>query len=77
MSAPRKYDQEFRDRAVRMYQERLAETGEPKRSVRRHVLVPATGPDRLRRSLLVPVVEQGGGGGSAEALGRTGDQMST
>jgi transposase len=37
MSAPRKYDQEFRERAVRMYRERLEETAEPKRSVRRHV----------------------------------------
>jgi len=37
MSAPRKYDQEFRERAVRMYRERLAETGESKRSARRHV----------------------------------------
>ena len=36
MSAPRKYDQEFRERAVRMYRERLEETGESKRSVRRH-----------------------------------------
>ncbi|MGH3810979.1 MAG: hypothetical protein ACRDUV_00795 [Pseudonocardiaceae bacterium] len=26
MSAPRKYDQEFRDRAVRMYRDRLAAT---------------------------------------------------
>jgi transposase len=31
MSAPRKYDQEFRERAVRMYRERLAEPGESKR----------------------------------------------
>jgi hypothetical protein len=37
MSAPRKYDQEFRERAVRMYGERLEETAEPKRNVRRHV----------------------------------------
>ena len=37
MSAPRKYDQEFRDRAVRMYRDRLAETGESKLGVRRHV----------------------------------------
>ena len=29
MSAPRKYDQEFRERAVRMYRERLAEPGSP------------------------------------------------
>jgi len=31
MSAPRKYDQEFRERPVRMYRERLAEPGESKR----------------------------------------------
>jgi hypothetical protein len=37
MSAPRKYDQEFRERAVRMYQKRLAEPAESKRSARRHV----------------------------------------
>ncbi len=37
MSAPRKYDQEFRDRAVRMYRDRLAEPGETKLSARRHV----------------------------------------
>ena len=36
MSAARKYDQEFRERAVRMYRERLEETGEAKRSGRRH-----------------------------------------
>ena len=37
MSAPRKYDQEFRERAVRMYRDRLAELGESKRGARRHV----------------------------------------
>ena len=37
MSAPRKYDQEFRERAVRMYRERLAEPGEWKRGARRYV----------------------------------------
>ena len=37
MSAPRKYDQEFRERAVRMYRDRLAEPGESKLSARRHV----------------------------------------
>ena len=37
MSAPRKYDQEFRDRAVRMYRERLDEPGETKRGARRYV----------------------------------------
>ena len=37
MSAPRKFDQEFRDRAVRMYRQRLAEPGESKRGARRHV----------------------------------------
>ncbi|WP_448073951.1 hypothetical protein [Georgenia yuyongxinii] len=29
MSAPTKHDQEFRDRAVRMYRERLAEGASP------------------------------------------------
>ncbi len=37
MSAPRKYDQEFRERAVRMYRERLEEPGESKLGARRHV----------------------------------------
>ena len=38
MAAPRKYDQEFRDRAVRMYRERVEqEPGESKLSARRHV----------------------------------------
>jgi len=37
MTAPRKYDQEFRERAVRMYRERLEEPGESKRGARRHV----------------------------------------
>jgi len=37
VSAPRKYDQEFRDRAVRMYRDRLAEPGESKLGARRHV----------------------------------------
>jgi transposase len=38
MSAPKKYEQEFQGRAVRMYRERLAESGESKRSARRHVV---------------------------------------
>jgi transposase-like protein len=48
MSAPRKYDQEFRERAVRMYRDRLEqEPGESKLGARRHVgalldLKPAT-----------------------------------
>ena len=37
MSAPRKYDQEFRERAVRMYRERLDRAGESKRGARRQV----------------------------------------
>ena len=37
MSAPRKLDQEFRDRAVRMYRDRPAELGESKLSARRDV----------------------------------------
>jgi transposase len=37
VSAPKKYDQEFRDRAVRMYRDRLAEPGESKLGARRHV----------------------------------------
>jgi transposase len=37
VSAPKKYDEEFRDRAVRMYRDRLAEPGESKLGARRHV----------------------------------------
>jgi transposase-like protein len=37
VSAPTKYDQEFRDRAVRMYRDRLAEPGESKLGACRHV----------------------------------------
>jgi hypothetical protein len=37
MSAPRKNGQEFRDRAVRMYRDRLAEPGESKPWARGHV----------------------------------------
>ena len=37
MSAPRNYEQEFRDRAVRMYRDRLAEAGESKLGARRRV----------------------------------------
>jgi transposase len=37
VSAPRKYDQEFRDRAVEMYRDRLATPGESKLGARRHV----------------------------------------
>jgi transposase len=35
--APRKYDEETRARAVRMYQERIRDTGESKLTVRRAV----------------------------------------
>lgn len=38
MAAPRKFDQEFRDRAVRMYRERISEGHqETKLGARRHV----------------------------------------
>ena len=37
MSAPRKYGQDFRDRAVRMHPERMAEPGESKLGARGHV----------------------------------------
>ena len=37
MGAPRKYDQETRDRAVRMYQDRRAERGESQIEARRRV----------------------------------------
>ena len=37
MAAPKKYDQETRERAVRMYEDRIAEFGDSKRGARRHV----------------------------------------
>ena len=37
MGAPRKFDQETRERAVRMYQDRLGEVGGSKSAARRHV----------------------------------------
>lgn len=37
MAAPKKYDQETRERAVRMFEDRIAETGESKLAARRHV----------------------------------------
>lgn len=37
MGAPRKFDQETRDRAVRMYHDRLKEAGESKLGARKHV----------------------------------------
>jgi hypothetical protein len=37
MSAPRNYEQEFRDGAARMFREWLSNPGESKRSARRHV----------------------------------------
>jgi transposase-like protein len=37
MSAPRKFDQEIRDRAVRMYRDRLEQDGDSKLGARRHV----------------------------------------
>ena len=86
MSAPRKYDQEFRERAVRMYRERLEEPGESKRGARRHVgalldLNPETlrnwvedaGPGRrCRPKPGAAVGGVGGGAGAAAAGGRAG-----
>ncbi len=37
MPAPRKYEQEFRDRAVRMYRDRVADGGDSKVGARRHI----------------------------------------
>jgi hypothetical protein len=50
MSAPRKFDQEFRERAVRLYQERL-QHDESKLGARRHVGV---------LELAAPAVRRGG-----------------
>lgn len=37
MAAPKKFDQETRERAVRMYEDRIAETEDSKLSARQHV----------------------------------------
>jgi transposase len=37
VAAPKKFDQETRERAVRMYQDRLAGSGESKLAARQHV----------------------------------------
>jgi hypothetical protein len=37
VAAPKKFDPETRERAVRMYEARIAETGDSKRGARRHV----------------------------------------
>jgi transposase len=37
MSAPRKYDREFRERALRMYRDRLESENDSKLGARRHV----------------------------------------
>lgn len=37
MAAPRKFDPETRERAVRMYEDRIAQTGDSKRGARRYV----------------------------------------
>lgn len=37
MAAPRKFDQETRERAVRMYYDRIAQTGDSKLAARKHV----------------------------------------
>jgi hypothetical protein len=84
MTAPRKYDQEFRERAVRMYRERLAEPGESKRGARRHVGVlldlnpetlrmgRGTGPGRVWTQPGAQVGGVGGGSSVAAAGGRAG-----
>jgi transposase len=37
VAAPKKFDPETRERAVRMYEDRIAEFGDSKRGARRHV----------------------------------------
>ena len=37
MAAPRKFDPETRERAVRMYQDRMSQAGDSKRGARRYV----------------------------------------
>lgn len=71
MSAPRKYDEEFRVRAVRLYRDRMEqEPGESKLGARRHVgalldVAPAT----LRSWVEAAEREQSGARAPARAMG--------
>ena len=77
MSAPRKYDQEFRERAVRMYREKIAEGAESKLGARRHVgalldLNPAT----LRNWIRDDNAASGSGlGGGSSARARESEEV--
>ena len=67
MSAPRKFDQETRARAVRMYLDRLRDHGDSKLAARRHVgelldVNPAT----LRNWIEAEKKTAGAAGGSAD-----------
>jgi transposase-like protein len=67
VSAPRKYDEEFRDRAVRMYRDRLAEPGETKLGARRHV---GSLLDLNQATLRNWVEDRGAGDGTTSGSGR-------
>jgi len=70
MAAPRKFDQETRERAVRMYHDRLKETGESKLGARKHVgalldINPATLRNWVESG---EPAEAAGGGGAAGSV---------
>ncbi|MBI4939582.1 MAG: transposase [Actinobacteria bacterium] len=74
MAAPRKFDEEFRTRAVRMYRDRLEEPGESKLGARKYVgalldLKPAT----LRNWVEAAERADGTRPASVSAAGRAGD----
>ena len=90
MSAPRKFDEETRARAVRLYLDRLRDHGEPKLAARRHVgelldINPATlrigwrpsSGRRVRRgrALLIPTPMRPSCGGCVERLRNCGERM--
>ena len=77
MSAPRKFDEETRARAVRLYLDRLRDHGEPKLAARRHVgelldINPATLRNWVeaeqRATLLIPTPMRPSCGGCVERL---------
>ena len=60
MPAPRKYDEETRARAVRMYQERIRDLGESKLTARRAVSVDSNSSDSAAASRCTNAVSAAG-----------------
>jgi transposase-like protein len=74
MSAPRKFDDETRERAVRLYQDRLREHGESKLAPRRHVgALPGINQSTIRNWVRAEESGSGSGKSSPESGARTAD----